>query len=158
MRGPEACFRGSSLRLNGYDGPFEVGHLDREQFVARRFGDGGEPVRVFLLDLLEKVADDTCISEVLAPILAQPTHHVIDPYARCLGGTVFRSSNSFAAATTCSGLNPNFFWSSLSGAEAPNVFMPMMRPSNPVYRSHPKVEACSTATRALTLGGSTLSR
>ena len=68
-----------------------------------------------------------------------------------------RPNSSFAAATTRSGSKPNFLWSSLSGAEAPKVFMPMMWPEAPTYRSHPKVEACSTATRAVTLGGSTLS-
>src|SRR5262245_21263682 len=36
--------------------------------------------------------------------------------------------------------------------------MPMTRPELPTYRSHPNVEACSTATRAVTPGGSTLSR
>jgi len=40
-------------------------------------------------------------------------------------------SNSFAAAATCSGSNPNFLCSSLSGAEAPKVFMPMTRPDRP---------------------------
>jgi hypothetical protein len=40
-------------------------------------------------------------------------------------------SSSLAAATTCSGSNPNFFCSSFSGAEAPNVFMPMTRPDEP---------------------------
>jgi hypothetical protein len=40
-------------------------------------------------------------------------------------------SCSFAAATTLSGSKPNFLWSSLSGAEAPNVFMPMTRPVGP---------------------------
>src|SRR5207302_3646838 len=67
-------------------------------------------------------------------------------------------SCSFAAAITRSGSKPNFLWSSLSGAEAPNVFMPMTRPDVPTYRSHPRVDACSTATRALTSGASTLSR
>src|SRR6185503_1247895 len=67
-------------------------------------------------------------------------------------------SSSFAAATTSSGSKPNFLWSSLSGAEEPNVFMPMTRPDEPTYRSHPKVDACSTATRAFTFGGSTKSR
>jgi hypothetical protein len=32
----------------------------------------------------------------------------------------------------------------LSGADAPNGFMPMMRPDLPTYRSHPKVDACSS--------------
>ena len=44
-----------------------------------------------------------------------------------------------------------------SGADAPNVFIPMMRPDLLTYRSHPKVDACSTATRAVTCGGSIVS-
>jgi hypothetical protein len=43
----------------------------------------------------------------------------------------FLPSCSFAAVTTQSGSKPNFLWSSLSGAEAPNVFMPMTRPDSP---------------------------
>src|SRR5262249_2896607 len=42
-----------------------------------------------------------------------------------------RPNNSFAAAATGSGSNANLRCSSLSGAEAPNVFMPMMRPDWP---------------------------
>src|SRR6266576_3527071 len=72
--------------------------------------------------------------------------------------THFLPSCFFAAATTWSGSNPNFLCNSLSGAEAPNVFIPTTYPEAPTYRSHPKVEACSTATRAFTFGGSTLSR
>src|SRR5262249_6709780 len=60
-------------------------------------------------------------------------------------------------SVTRSGSKPNFRCSSLSGAEAPKVFMPMMRPDGPTYRSQPRVDACSTATRAVTSGGSTLS-
>src|ERR1700750_1476355 len=63
-----------------------------------------------------------------------------------------------AAVATWSGSNPNFLCNSFNGAEAPNVFMPTMKPVEPTYRSHPKVDACSTAPRAFTLGGSTLSR
>src|SRR5258707_4290295 len=63
-----------------------------------------------------------------------------------------------AATTTWSGSNPNSRWSSLSGAEAPNVFIAITWTDLPTYRSHPKVEACAIATRALTPGGSTLSR
>src|SRR4030095_5600387 len=37
----------------------------------------------------------------------------------------------FAAAATWSGSKPNFLWSSLSGADAPNVCMPIMRPDLP---------------------------
>jgi len=46
-------------------------------------------------------------------------------------GAHFRLSSSFAAATRWSGSNPKCLCSSLSGAEAPNVFMPMMRPDLP---------------------------
>src|SRR5262245_21430177 len=67
-------------------------------------------------------------------------------------------SSSFAAAVTRSGSNPKCRCSSLSGAEEPNVFMPMTRPAAPTYRSQPKVEASSTATRAFTSGGNTVSR
>src|SRR4029434_8940018 len=56
-----------------------------------------------------------------------------------------------AAVATWSGSNPNFLCNSFSGAEAPNVFMPTMKPEEPTYRSHPSVDACSTATRAVTV-------
>jgi len=39
-----------------------------------------------------------------------------------------RPSSSIATETTCSGSKPNFRSNSLSGAEAPKVFMPMTRP------------------------------
>src|SRR5262249_33093388 len=61
-----------------------------------------------------------------------------------------RPSCFFAAATTFSGSKPNFLWSSFKGAEAPKVSMPITQPEVPTYRSHPKVDACSTATRAFT--------
>ncbi len=40
-------------------------------------------------------------------------------------------STSFATRTTLSGSKPNFFMSSLSGAEAPNVSMPITLPRSP---------------------------
>ena len=40
-------------------------------------------------------------------------------------------SNSLTISTTRSGSKPNFFCSSLSGADDPNVFMPIMRPAGP---------------------------
>ncbi len=42
-----------------------------------------------------------------------------------------RPSSSLAAATTHSGSKPNLRCNSLSGAEAPKVFMPMTRPAAP---------------------------
>ena len=42
-----------------------------------------------------------------------------------------RATCARAAAATASGVKPNFFWSSLSGAEAPNVSMPIRVPSRP---------------------------
>src|SRR5262249_61382275 len=67
-------------------------------------------------------------------------------------------SSSLAAVATRSRSNPNFSCSAFSGAEAPKVFMPMTRPELPTLRSHPNVDACSTATRAVTDGGRTLAR
>src|SRR4029450_3915188 len=64
---------------------------------------------------------------------------------------------SLAAVTMESGIKPNLRCHSFSGADAPNVFMPITRPRFPMYRSHPNVDACSTATRATRLGGKTLS-
>src|SRR6266850_3458309 len=43
----------------------------------------------------------------------------------------FWPSTALAAATTWSGSKPNRFWSSLRGAEAPKVFMPMTCPHEP---------------------------
>src|SRR5262245_60709850 len=57
---------------------------------------------------------------------------------------------SLAAATTLSGVKPNFFCSSFSGAEAPKVCMPIVVPVGPTYRLQPNVAACSTETRAVT--------
>jgi hypothetical protein len=67
-------------------------------------------------------------------------------------------SMSVASSTIRSGSKPNFRCSSLSGADAPKVFMPTTFPSAPTYRSQPSVDPCSMAMRAVTLGGSTLSR
>src|SRR5262249_20676933 len=66
-----------------------------------------------------------------------------------------RASVVRAAATTASGVNPNFFCSSLRGAEAPKVFMPMISPVLPTNWRQPKTDACSTATRAVTPDGDT---
>jgi hypothetical protein len=44
----------------------------------------------------------------------------------------FLPSNSFAAVATWSGSKPNFLCSSFSGADAPKVFMPIMRPDLPM--------------------------
>src|SRR5208282_167903 len=63
-----------------------------------------------------------------------------------------------AAATTCSALMPNFFNNCLRGAEAPKESIQMWWPSEPVYLLQPKSDACSTDTRAFTLGGRTDSR
>src|ERR1700693_1454665 len=65
---------------------------------------------------------------------------------------------ALAAATTWSLVNPNCCCSTFSGADAPKVFIPRIAPVNPVYFVQPQVEACSTATRAVTEGGSTVSR
>src|SRR5262249_13723839 len=83
-----------------------------------------------------------------------PDLHLRSPQCRARA----RASVSRAAVTTRSGVNPNFVCSAFSGAEAPNVFMPITSPSSPTYARQPKVDACSTATRAVTAAGRTLSR
>src|SRR5262249_32536328 len=65
---------------------------------------------------------------------------------------------AMAVAITASTVKPNFLSRSLIGADAPKPCMPTMAPSGPTYRSHPRVAACSTATRARIRGGSTLAR
>src|SRR2546426_2198824 len=72
-------------------------------------------------------------------MIRRPPRSTLFPYT-----TLFRSR---------SGVNPNFVWSAFSGAEAPNVFMPITSPSDPTYAAQPNVEACSTATRAVIDGG-----
>lgn len=47
----------------------------------------------------------------------------------------------FAAAITCSTVNPNFLARSFSGADAPKDCMPMLRPVEPTYLAQPKVDA-----------------
>src|SRR4029434_3158935 len=69
-----------------------------------------------------------------------------------------RRTCSLAASTMRSGMKPNFVCNSFNGAEAPNVFMPIMRPVLPTYRSQPNSDACSTDTRAFSAAGSTSSR
>ena len=67
-------------------------------------------------------------SAVSAGRIEQVAHHTLRP-ATCLAHGL--RSWAFAAVITWSGSNPNFFWSSLSGADAPNVRMPMMCPTVP---------------------------
>src|SRR5215471_17402197 len=45
--------------------------------------------------------------------------------------TVYLPNCVFAASTIFSGSNPNFLCNCLSGAEAPNVFMPITFPLHP---------------------------
>src|SRR5260370_16688837 len=59
-------------------------------------------------------------------------------------------SCSLAAATNLSGSKPNFFWSSLSGAEAPKVFTPLTPPHSPTYPSPPTHDPSPTPTRPFT--------
>src|SRR6185437_4422218 len=66
--------------------------------------------------------------------------------------------SAFAAAMIESGAKPKRRSSSLRGAEAPKVCIPMIRPRDPTWRSQPNVEACSIAIRASTAGGRTWSR
>src|SRR4029077_6360526 len=64
----------------------------------------------------------------------------------------------FAAATMFSMLKPNFFNKCLRGADAPNVSIQKLCPSQPVYLLQPKSAPCSPDTRAFTFRGRTDSR
>ena len=63
-----------------------------------------------------------------------------------------------AASATASGVKPKCCWRSLSGADAPKLRMPIVVPGRADVAVPAEVEACSTATRAVTRGGSTCSR
>src|SRR5712692_5703019 len=47
---------------------------------------------------------------------------------------------ALAAATTCSLVKPNSCWRTLSGAEAPKVFIPRIAPEVPVYFVQPQLD------------------
>src|SRR5260370_37294455 len=94
----------------------------------------------------------------VAQVLRQRAFHLEAGMIRanCDSHSLYRAFaiSSLAAAMTTSGVNPNFFCNALSGADAPKVCIPILRPA---YRSQPTVDACSTDTRAFTPGGSTRS-
>src|ERR671914_396459 len=69
-----------------------------------------------------------------------------------------RSTTARPWAATFSGVKPKCSYRSFCGADAPKLVMPTWAPSSVVQRSHPKVAAASTDTRARTDGGSTASR
>jgi len=73
---------------------------------------------------LESFRQPPCLADMASPFSRSP-------YGACTRPRHARPSTSMAAATTRSGSNPNLRCSSLSGADAPKVFMPMMRPSGP---------------------------
>src|SRR5262249_14060289 len=65
------------------------------------------------------------------------------------------ANNSLAAVTTASEVKPKCFITSLTGADAPNVLMPMLLPAGPTHCDQPMVAAASTEMRAVTAAGKT---
>ena len=64
----------------------------------------------------------------------------------CLQKVAGDAQNLLMAASTASGVMPNFSYSTGPGAEAPKVSTPMAMPLGPMWRSHPKVDpACRDA-------------
>src|SRR5712691_9942297 len=124
-----------------------LGHIR----IVHRF----QAVGAEILDLVPQRAergDEVLLERVTRVIGGNGDHH------RGVTASCLRASWARAAWTTCSTVKPNFFCSSLSGADAPKVSIPILAPVGPTYRSQPKVPACSTETRAVTSGGRTLSR
>ncbi len=66
--------------------------------------------------------------------------------------------DSLAAAATCSAVKPNSVNRVFASEEAPKCSSETMRPASPTYRCQVRPIPASTATRARTDGGSTLSR
>ena len=97
---------------------------------------------------------------------------VADPLGHCAGlgglgglegdaggvGVVFEAELGPCGGHDVSTVKPNLACSTFSGADAPNVLIPMIAPVRPTQRSQPNVEPFSTDTRAATDGGSTSSR
>src|SRR6476646_1002603 len=87
------------------------------------------------------------VSQLMGAFLEMLNKHLL----QCKAGMVrtdgdlhgFFGNSSRAAATTASGVKPNLFCNSLSGAEAPNVRIPRLLPAWPTYCAQPKVDACS---------------
>src|SRR5262249_43192724 len=127
------------------DGPLEDGGIG---------GDAGEPI------LADEFFEVAALNEL-------PRQEVEPDRLAMLGQRAYRihrrappilASCSRAAASTRAPVKPNLACTSLPGAEAPNSRMPIITPLSPTYRSQPITEACSTATRATTSRGSTVSR
>src|SRR5690554_2088091 len=93
-----------------------------------------------------------------AALVDRPEQRAPDPAEAVDGETRHQPSNACTRATTLSSVKPKYLNSSPAGAEAPNVVMPTTSPSRPTYLRQKSAWAASTATRARTAGGSTLSR
>src|SRR5712692_4384537 len=74
-------------------------------------------------------------------------------------GTRSMPYNSLSArSTTFSTVKPKWFSTSCDGAEAPNVFIPMISPSGPTHRYHDNDTPASIASRRFIARGNTESR
>src|SRR6185437_15449851 len=131
----------SAVRLV-VDGTQRVGRVldvpDRQLFVDRRIGrDAGQPI--LFNELLEPALGDKTSGEKVEP---DNLPEVIQLLEWVHGRFVFDLDShtilplnfairSLAAATTWAGVKPNLVRRSLSGAEAPNVRMPIFAPTVP---------------------------
>ena len=99
---------------------------------------GGDALQAVTIDqFLELRADEAALDEVEPGALAES----FEALERVTGGNLAGAVDDVhtlpplaslrAVSSTASGVNPNFFWSAASGAEAPNVFMAMIAPWGP---------------------------
>src|SRR5690606_23219616 len=93
-----------------------------------------------------------------APLVDRPEHRAPDTAETVDGEVCHQGSSASTRATMMASVKPKYLNSSPAGAEAPKVVMPTTSPSRPTYLRQKSAWAASTATRARTEGGSTLSR
>ena len=101
--------------------------LSADHGLADRLGgvgvvDGGRGMRAHVQHLVPLAAQR--LGQLLLEVEARVVRPDDDPH-------FVRPSCCLAAAATFSGSKPNFFCSSLSGADAPKVFIPRIRPPEP---------------------------
>src|SRR5690606_24847502 len=93
-----------------------------------------------------------------APLVERPEHRAPHPTKAIDGKFQAQFSTVSRAATTLSSVMPKYLYRSPAGAEAPKPVMPTTAPSRPTYFCQKSTWPASTATRARTAGGSTVSR
>ena len=143
----------------------------QEDYIETIFNLSGELDKVRVTDIAERLG--VRMPAVTRAVQGLEKLHMIErddgrgicltPLARKLAGAlVHRHTDLVTFLTEVLGVDERIAEADTCqmehGAEAPKRFMPMTTPSWPVYRSQPKGQPASTATRAVTARGRTDSR